>query len=100
MTREEINERENLLYTEKMGLESQLVSSDYKIIKCAEAQAVGAEMPYDAEALHQQRQEWRDRINAIEAGIDELEQLEPEEETVPAEAAAPAPKKSSRKKSS
>ena len=81
MTREEIQEQLNLLSTEKMELESQLNSGDYKIIKCAEAQAVGDPLPYDAAKLHADRQAKRDRINAIEAEIAELEAMEPDEET-------------------
>jgi len=84
MTREEIQEQINLLSTENMELESQLNSGDYKIIKCAEAQAVGETLPYDAEKLHAERQQKRDRINAIEAEIAELERLEPGEDA-PAE---------------
>ena len=80
MTRQEIQEQINLLSTEKMELESQLNSGDYKIIKCAEAQAVGETLPYDAEHLHADRQAKRDRINAIEDEIAELERLEPDKE--------------------
>ena len=80
MKREEIQERINLLSTEKMELESQLNSGDYKIIKGVDAQAVGETLPYDAEKLHAERQQKRDRINAIEAEIAELERLEPDEE--------------------
>lgn len=64
-----------------MELESQLSGGDYKIIKCAEAQAVGEALPYDAAKLHADRQAKRDRINAIEDEISELERLEPDEET-------------------
>ena len=81
MTRQEIQEQVNLLSTEKMELESQLSGGDYKIIKCAEAQAVGEALPYDAAKLHADRQAKRDRINAIEDEISELERLEPDEET-------------------
>ena len=80
MKREEIQERINLLSTEKMELESQLSDGDYKIIKCAEAYAVGETLPYDAEKLHAERQQKRDRINAIEDEMAELERLEPDEE--------------------
>ena len=80
MTRQEIQEQVNLLSTEKMELESQLSGGDYKIIKCAEAQAVGEPLPYDAAKLHADRQAKRDRINAIEDEIAELDRLEPEEE--------------------
>ncbi len=80
MKREEIQEQVNLLSTEKMELESQLSGGDYKIIKCAEAQAVGDPLPYDAAKLHADRQAKRDRINAIEDEIAALERLEPDEE--------------------
>ena len=80
MTRQEIQGQVNLLSTEKMELESQLSGGDYKIIKCAEAQAVGETLPYDAAKLHADRQAKRDRINAIEDEIAELERLEPDEE--------------------
>ena len=80
MKKEEINERINVLYTEKMELESQLSSSDYRVIKCAEAQAAGETLPYDAEKLHAERQQKRDRINDIEAEIAELDRLEPDED--------------------
>jgi len=63
-----------------MNMESQLSQSDYKVIKCAEAQAAGSAMPYDAEALHAERQQWRDRINDIDAELEELDSIEPEEE--------------------
>lgn len=86
MTQQEINEQISRLTEERRSLESNLQQGDYKIIKCAEAQSVGEELPYDAEALHQQRQAWRDRINAIEDEIAELEAMEPEDETPAAEA--------------
>jgi len=70
-----------------MNLESQLSSGDYKVIKCAEAQAIGAELPYDAEALHLQRQQWRDRINTIEQKVAELEGLTPDEDVEPTQEA-------------
>lgn len=50
------------------------------MIKCAEAQAAGSAMPYDAEALHAERQQWRDRINEIDDETARLDALEPEEE--------------------
>lgn len=67
-----------MLYTERMNVESQLSSTDYRVIKCAEAKAAGASMPYDAKVLHQQRQQWRQRINEIEAELAQLDATEPE----------------------
>lgn len=50
-------------------LKSELQESDYKVIKCAEAMAVGAEMPYDVTALHKERQALRDKINELESEV-------------------------------
>jgi len=50
-------------------LKRQLSATDYKVIKCAECQLLGAEMPYDMQALHAQRQAIRDRINALEVSL-------------------------------
>ena len=50
-------------------LKSELRESDYKVIKCAEAMAVGAEMPYDVESLHKERQALRDNINELESEV-------------------------------
>ena len=47
-------------------LKSELQASDYKVIKCAEAMAVCAEMPYDVASLHKERQALRDKINELE----------------------------------
>ena len=48
------------------NLKMQLADSDYKVIKIAECVACGLPMPYDAEALHSERQALRDRINLLE----------------------------------
>ena len=48
-------------------LKMQLAESDYKVIKIAECAACGLPLPYDAEALHSERQALRDRINELEA---------------------------------
>lgn len=50
------------------ALKAQLEATDYKIIKCSEAQLVGEELPYDIAALHSERQALRDRINELESG--------------------------------
>ncbi len=47
-------------------LKMQLQESDYKVIKIAECAACGLPLPYDAEALHSERQALRDRINELE----------------------------------
>ena len=56
-------------YMEIERMKSELQESDYKVIKCAEAMAVGAEMPYDMTALHKERQALRDKINELESEV-------------------------------
>ena len=41
-------------------LKAQLEATDYKVIKCSEAQLVGMDMPYDVAELHAERQALRD----------------------------------------
>ena len=65
-TAEELMDRR---YMEIERLKSELQESDYKVIKCAEAMAVGAEMPYDVASLHTVRQELRDKINELEKAM-------------------------------
>lgn len=50
-------------------LKEQLEATDYKVIKCSEAQLAGEEMPYDVAALHAERQALRDQINALETTV-------------------------------
>ena len=50
-------------------MKSELQESDYKVIKCAEAMAVGAELPYDVASLHNERQALRDKINELESEV-------------------------------
>lgn len=50
-------------------LKSELQESDYKVIKCAEAMTIGAEMPYDVASLHKERQALRDKINELESEV-------------------------------
>lgn len=47
-------------------LEEALRGNDYKIIKCFEASALGAEMPYDLAALHAEREKAREEINDLQ----------------------------------
>ena len=54
-------------------LKSELQESDYKITKIAEAMSIGAELPYDAKALHKERQALRDRINELEMEVQSVE---------------------------
>ena len=47
-------------------LKEKLSATDYKVIKCAECQLLGLDMPYDVDALHAERQAIRDEINRLE----------------------------------
>jgi hypothetical protein len=47
-------------------LKDQLAQGDYKIIKCAEAQLMGEEMPYDVAELVAERNAMRAEINELE----------------------------------
>lgn len=51
-------------------LKKRLADSDYKIIKCAEYQLTGKDLPYDVAALHTQRQALRDKINTLEKELE------------------------------
>ena len=66
---EQVVDDNGLLLSEIERMKSELQESDYKVIKCAEAMAVGAEMPYDMESLHKERQELRDKINELESEV-------------------------------
>lgn len=50
-------------------LQSELDSTDYKIIKCSECQLLGQELPYDVSELHTQRQAIRDEINQLQESL-------------------------------
>lgn len=47
-------------------LRTELASEDYKVIKCAEYQLNGLEMPYDLVELTASRNEKREEINSLE----------------------------------
>ena len=50
-------------------LKSELQESDYKVIKCAEAICLNAELPYNMTELHNERQALRDKINELESEV-------------------------------
>ena len=58
-----------LLLSEIERLKSELQESDYKVIKCAEAICLNAELPYDMTELHNERQVLRDKINELESEV-------------------------------
>ena len=66
---ERVVDYNGLLLSEIERLKSELQESDYKVIKCAEALTIGAEMPYDVASLHKERQALRDKINELESEV-------------------------------
>ena len=66
---EQVVDDNGLLLSEIERIKSELQESDYKVIKCAEAMAVGAEMPYNVTELHKERQALRDKINELESEV-------------------------------
>ena len=58
------------LEQEVRNLQCDITASDYKVIKCYEAQLVGEPLPYDKNAIHADRQAIRDRINELQEIID------------------------------
>ena len=66
---ERVVDDNGLRLSEIERLKSELQDSDYKVIKCAEALTIGAEMPYDVASLHKERQALRDKINELESEV-------------------------------
>ena len=64
-----IDEQQANIQMEIERLKSELQESDYKVIKCAEAMAIGAELSYDVVSLHKERQALRDKINELESEV-------------------------------
>lgn len=66
---EQVVDDNGLVLSEIERLKSELQESDYKVIKCAEAICLNAEMPYNMTALHNERQAMRDKINKLESEV-------------------------------
>ena len=64
-----IDEQQANIQMEIKRLKSELQDSDYKVIKCAEAMTIGAELPYNMTELHNERQALRDKINELEKSM-------------------------------
>ena len=69
---EQVVDDKGFLLSEIERLKSELQESDYKVIKCAEALTIGAEMPYDVASLHKVRQALRDKINELESEVGDV----------------------------
>lgn len=48
-----------------------LDNTDYKVMKCYEASLLNIPLPYNMDDVHQTRQDYRDRINALEVLLNE-----------------------------
>lgn len=53
-------------------LKAELANSDYKVLKCYEANLIGATLPYDMTEVHEERQTIRDNINELESVLESL----------------------------
>lgn len=53
-----------------IALKAELTETDYKIIKCAEYQLAGLELPYNIVTLNADRQAIRNQINLHELSVD------------------------------
>ncbi len=62
---EEVYDRQRI-QAEIQAYKDNLAATDYKVAKCYEASLTGAEMPYDINAVVSERQQMRDKINALE----------------------------------
>ena len=66
---EQLVNNNGLLLSEIERMKSELQASDYKVIKCAEAICLNAELPYNMTELHKERQALRDKINELESEV-------------------------------
>ena len=66
---EQVMDDNGVVLSEIERLKSELQESDYKVIKCAEAICLNAELPYNMTELHNERQALRDRINELESEV-------------------------------
>ena len=66
---EQVVDDNGFLLSEIERLKSELQESDYKVIKCAEAICLNAELPYNMTELHNERQALRDKINELESEV-------------------------------
>ena len=73
LTKQVANQETAPIKAEILSLKEQLASTDYKVIKCAEYSLAKLDPPYNIEELHAERQELRDKINALENKIASME---------------------------
>ena len=71
---EQVVDDKGFLLSEIERMKSELKDSDYKVIKCAEAMCINAELPYDMTELHKERQAFRDKINELESEVGDVQE--------------------------
>ena len=54
------------------SLKDTLDATDYKVIKCVEAELAHTEPPYEIHALHKTRQSIREKINRLERELEDI----------------------------
>lgn len=54
------------ILNEIQSIKNSLLDSDYKVMKCYEASLMNNSLPYDMNALYEERQKQRERINELE----------------------------------
>lgn len=59
-------------------LKELLFKTDFKIIKCYEAQLLEEEMPYDFKELISLRRSWRQELNVLQEELDILNNINEE----------------------
>lgn len=55
------------------AIKNELTDSDYKIVKCYEANLEGTEMPYNTQSLIEERKKMRNEINQLQTLLNNLE---------------------------
>lgn len=73
-----MDEKRDALMKELSDLQLELKSDssdigDWKVVKSYEYSLIGEECPYDIKELHKKRQDARDRIDAIRAELNKIE---------------------------
>jgi len=70
LTQDEKNEViKGIIISRLSHIKQYLNESDYKIIKCYEAELANESMPYNIQELLKQRKDWRNEINELEFQI-------------------------------
>ena len=66
-----VNNDINIINQKIKELKAKLSDTDYKVMKCYEASLLNFPLPYNMDDVHQTRQDYRDKINALEVLLNE-----------------------------